>query len=61
MTLNRRLVRGATFFVPLILFAVIPLFGIWSSRWFGLYAIAYVVTCGVLGLLKRKVDGTLWW
>jgi hypothetical protein len=43
------------------MFLAIPLFGIWSSRFFWLYVIAYVTIGGVLGQLKRKVDGTLWW
>jgi len=61
MNLNRRLVRSVAFVVPLAMFLAIPLFGIWSSRYFWLYLIAYLGMCGVLVQLKRKVDGTLWW
>ena len=61
MAFGRRLVRSAAIFVPLSMFVAVPLFGIWSSHFFGLYIVAYVVIAAALALLKWKVDGTFWW
>ena len=59
MKLNRQLVRRASIFVPLAMFLAIPLFGIWSSRFFWFYIICCVIVAVVLAELKFRVDGTL--